>query len=212
MYVREKFSQLRKLIKRESDEPSGRTEVLKTRNVIQVEEPIQVKTAEDPVQMEIEEDESDDDDEPETSKKDKGKLKAKETPSIEEIKKWDTGTLITFLQEQDLELDNKYFDTFHLQEINGKIFLELTKKELQSCGFKLGPAKIIADLIKELKKRSFSSYYNLRDVLNKYGIEGSSIGNISQFSPEPYSIDDNDEELEYCIKDIKRKMKELPGD
>ncbi|CAB4419216.1 unnamed protein product [Rhizophagus irregularis] len=182
MYVREKFSQLRKLIKRESDEPSGRTEVLKTRNVIQVEEPIQVKTAEDPVQMEIEEDESDDDDEPETSKKDKGKLKAKETPSIEEIKKWDTGTLITFLQEQDLGLDNKYFDTFHLQEINGKIFLELTKKELQSY------------------------------VLNKYGIEGSSIGNISQFSPEPYSIDDNDEELEYCIKDIKRKMKELPGD
>ncbi|RGB41257.1 hypothetical protein C1646_810789 [Rhizophagus diaphanus] len=206
MYVREKFSQLRKLIKRESDEPSGRTEVLKTRNVIQVEEPIQVKTAEDPVQMETEEDESDDDDEPETSKKDKGKLKVKETPSIEEIKKWDTGTLITFLQGQDLGLDNKYFDTFYLQEINGKIFLELTKKELQSCGFKLGPAKIIADLIKELKKRSFSSYYNLRDVLNKYGIEGSSIGNISQFSPEPYSIDDNDEELEYCIKDIKRKM------
>ncbi|GBB83337.1 hypothetical protein RclHR1_10060010 [Rhizophagus clarus] len=207
MYVREKFSQLRKLIKRESDESSGRTDVLKTHNVTQVEEPIQVKTVEEPVQMEIEEDESDDDDdEPETSKKDKGKLKAKETPSIEEIKKWDTGILISFLQKQDLGFDNKYFDIFHTQEINGKIFLELTKKELQSCGFKLGPAKVIVDLIKELKKRTSSSYHNLKDVLNKYGIEGSSIGNISQFSPEPYGIDDNDEELEQCIKDIKRKL------
>jgi hypothetical protein len=147
-----------------------------------VEEPIQVKTAEEPVQ--IEEDESDDDDdEPETSKKDKGKLKAKETPSIEEIKRWDTEILITFLQKQDLGIDNKYFDIFHMQEINGKIFLELTKKELQSCGFKLGPAKIIADLIKELKKRTFFPYQNLKNVLNKYGIEGNSIGNISQFNP-----------------------------
>jgi len=160
----------------------GRTGVLKT-DTVQVEEPIQVKTVGEPVQMETEEDESDEEDEPETSKKDKGKLKAKETPSIEEIKKWDTGTLITFLQKQDLELDNKYFDVFHTQEINGKTFLELTKKELQSCGFKLGPTKIIADLIKEIKKRTSPSYHSLKDVLNKHGIEGSGIGSISQFSP-----------------------------
>ncbi|RIA98359.1 hypothetical protein C1645_129345 [Glomus cerebriforme] len=227
MYVREKFSQLRKLIKRESDEPSGkiyqllfhslsflnprqnkigRTGGLKTEHVVQVEEPVQVKTAEESVQMKTEEDESDEEDEPETSKKSKGKLKAKETPSIEEIKKWDTEALITFLQKQELELDNKYFDVFHTQEINGKTFLELTKKELQNCGLKLGPAKTIAELIKELKKRASLSYHNLKEVLNKHGIEGSNTGNISQFTPEPYDIEDNDEELEQCIKDIKRKM------
>ena len=127
------------------------------------------------------EDETDEEVDHETSKT--RRLKTKETPSIEEIKKWDTGNLIDFLQKQDLDID---FEIFHSQRITGKIFLELTKKELQSCGLKLGPAKVIAELIKEIKekkRKTSSSYRSLKEVLNKYGIEGNSIGNISQFTP-----------------------------
>ena len=127
------------------------------------------------------EDESDEEGEHETLKT--RRLRAKETPSIEEIKKWDTGTLIDFLQKQDLNFD---FEIFQTQGITGKIFLDLTKKELQSCGMKLGPAKVIVELIKEIKERkrkTSSSYHSLKEVLNKFGIEGNSIGNISQFTP-----------------------------
>ena len=152
----------------------------RTRAVVKEGDPLQLKTAEESVQVDTEE-ETEEEDEHETSKT--RRLKAKETPSIEEIKKWDTGMLIDFLQKQGLDID---FDIFHTQGITGKIFLELTKKELQSCGLKLGPAKVIAELIKEIKeakRRTSSSYQSLKEVLNKYGIEGNSIGNISQFTP-----------------------------
>jgi hypothetical protein len=157
----------------------GRTEVGKT--VIQVKEPVQPKTAEE--SMETEEEDETEEDEPETSKT--KKFRAKEMPSIEEIKEWDTKALVNFLQKQNLSLYLD-FEVFYAQEITGKIFLELTKQDLQSCGLKFGPAKEIAELIEELKekkRKASSSYHSLKEVLKKHGIEGSSIGNLSQFTP-----------------------------
>jgi hypothetical protein len=57
--------------------------------------------------------------------------------------------------------------------------------------------------------RSFSSYKTkkeLSEVLRKYGIDSNEITKIPPFEPEPVEIDDEDEELEQCITEIKRRM------
>ncbi|RGB28761.1 hypothetical protein C1646_715275 [Rhizophagus diaphanus] len=62
---------------------------------------------------------------------------------------------------------------------------------------------------KEKKLRSFSSYKTkkeLNEVLRKYGIDSNEITKIPPFEPEPVEIDDEDEELEQCITEIKRRM------
>ncbi|EXX60420.1 hypothetical protein RirG_180010 [Rhizophagus irregularis DAOM 197198w] len=77
---------------------------------------------------------------------------------------------------------------------------------------KLGPASRLADFIKECKerkKRSFTSYKtqkDLKEVLAKYGIDGNGIGAIHQFPPKTYTLEDNDEELKQCIREIKRRL------
>ncbi|PKC54563.1 hypothetical protein RhiirA1_542842 [Rhizophagus irregularis] len=80
---------------------------------------------------------------------------------------------------------------------------------------KLGPATALVDFAKECKEkklRSFSSYKTkkeLGEVLRKYGIDSNEITKIPPFEPEPVEIDDEDEEaeeLEQCITEIKRRM------
>ncbi|EXX61283.1 hypothetical protein RirG_172610 [Rhizophagus irregularis DAOM 197198w] len=76
----------------------------------------------------------------------------------------------------------------------------------------MGPASRLADFAKECKerkKRSFSSYKTLKDlkeVLAKYGIDGNGIGAIRQFPQKTYTLEDNDEELIQCVKEIKRRL------
>jgi len=78
-----------------------------------------------------------------------------------------------------------------------------------------GPASNLADFAKECKEkklRSFSSYKtkaDLEKILGKYKVGGNDITRIPQFIPETEKIDVNDEELEYCINEIKRKMRNL---
>ena len=51
---------------------------------------------------------------------------------------------------------------------------------------KLGPATRLVDFAKECKekkKRAFSSYKSLEEVLEKYGIRSNSITSIPQFTP-----------------------------
>src|SRR4051794_11508434 len=75
-----------------------------------------------------------------------------------------------------------------------------------------GPAMRLVKFAKECKDkklRSFSSYRSLKglsDVLRKYGIDSNDIKKIPPFEPEPVKIDDEDEELEQCIKEIKRRV------
>src|ERR1043165_8215961 len=62
---------------------------------------------------------------------------------------------------------------------------------------------------KDRKLRSFSSYKTkkeLGEVLRKYGIDSNEITKVPPFEPEPVEIDDEDEELEHCITEIKRRM------
>jgi hypothetical protein len=47
------------------------------------------------------------------------------------VENWDTETLINFLKEQNLKLDDKkHYDILRKQEVDGQAFLELTKEEL----------------------------------------------------------------------------------
>jgi len=137
-----------------------------------------------------------------------------ETVSLaDEIKKYNTAKPIEYLRRQGLNLVKDDFDIIENERVNGQDFFDLTQKELERHGMKLGPAKRLVKFAKECKDkklRSFSSYKTkkeLSEVLRKYGIDTNDIRKIPPFVPEPVKIDDEDEELEQCITEIKRRMR-----
>src|SRR4051812_2119387 len=104
------------------------------------------------------------------------------------VENWDTETLIDFLKEQNLKLDDDNLGILRKQKVTGLSFLELTKEDLLAppYNFPGGPAVLLAKEAKTLKekpKRAFSSYRSLKEVLTKYGIDGNGIGTIRQFPP-----------------------------
>jgi len=115
-------------------------------------------------------------------------------------------------KEEDLELEEEDLEIFRKQRVNGRDFLKMTKQDFREYDMKGGPASRLADFAKECKEkklRSFSSYKTkkeLKEVLRKYGIDSNEITKIPPFEPEPVEIDDEDEELEQCITEIKRRM------
>src|SRR5436190_10684934 len=90
------------------------------------------------------------------------------------VENWDTETLIDYLKEQNLKLDNKkHYDILCKQEVDGQAFLELTEEKLLALPYNFpgGPAIKLAKEIKALKeklKRAFSSYNSLKEVLAEY--------------------------------------------
>jgi len=130
----------------------------------------------------------------------------------DEIKKYNTDELISFLRGQDLGLSEIALKILENEEVNGRAFINITKEELRDYGMKGGPAKNLADFAKECKDkklRSFSSYKTkkeLSEVLRKYGIDSNDIKKIPPFVPEPVKVDEADKHFQYCITDIKRKM------
>src|ERR1051325_2404822 len=75
------------------------------------------------------------------------------------------------------------------------------------------PAMTLVKFAKECKDkklRLFSSYKTkkeLSEVLRKYEIDSNEITKILHFELEPVEIDDEDEELEQCITEIKCRMR-----
>ncbi|RIB06289.1 hypothetical protein C2G38_2046905 [Gigaspora rosea] len=131
------------------------------------------------------------------------------TENYELPEKWDTETLIVFLKEQALNLNDDDFNILRKEKIIGQDFLDMAKEDFQSYGFPLGSALDLALEVKALKdhkKRSFSSYRSLKEVLVKYEISWDSITSVTQFQPEIHSLEDNDEELLQCVKEIKRRL------
>ncbi|POG63590.1 hypothetical protein GLOIN_2v1684954 [Rhizophagus irregularis DAOM 181602=DAOM 197198] len=127
-----------------------------------------------------------------------------ETVSLaDEIKKYDTAKLIDFLRgEKDLLLNDAHFEILRKREIVGRAFLNMDKQDFRDSGFEIGTAIVLADFAKECKekkKRAFSSYRSLEEVLEKYGIKSSSITSIPQFTPE----------IKLCIDDILRRIKNM---
>ena len=107
----------------------------------------------------------------------------------DEIKKYDTGALISFLQERDLGLDLDDENIIRKEKIVGQDFLKLTEEKFRSYGMPGGPALRLADFAKECKDkklRSFSSYKtkkDLKEVLAKHGVQDGRITDIPQFTP-----------------------------
>src|SRR6266480_4315790 len=96
------------------------------------------------------------------------------------VENWDTETLIDYLKEQNLKLnDKKHYDIFRKQEVNSQVFLELTKEELLTSPYNF-PGKPAIKLTKEIKalkeklKCVFFSYRSLKEVLAKYDINSDS--------------------------------------
>ena len=103
------------------------------------------------------------------------------------VENWDTETLIDYLKEQNLKLDDKkHYDVLRNREIDGQVFIDMSKEDFMQAGLEMGPAMKLAKEAKTLKekpKRAFSSYKSLKEVLAKYGIDGNGIGTIRQFPP-----------------------------
>lgn len=78
--------------------------------------------------------------------------KVKVNLPIEEIKGWSRNGVELFLRgkKNELNLQGSDIDKMYNNEINGKIFLTLTRNDLQSIGLPLGPAKSVENLIKEI--------------------------------------------------------------
>ncbi|RIA79664.1 hypothetical protein C1645_882569 [Glomus cerebriforme] len=79
-------------------------------------------------------------------------------------------------------------DIFENEEVDGRVFLKMSKQKFRECGIKIGPAIKLADFAKECKEkklRAFSTYCSLKEVLKI-----------------TYKLEDEDEELQQCIKEI----------
>uniref|UniRef100_U9SQ05 Uncharacterized protein n=1 Tax=Rhizophagus irregularis (strain DAOM 181602 / DAOM 197198 / MUCL 43194) TaxID=747089 RepID=U9SQ05_RHIID len=115
----------------------------------------------------------------------------------------------------NIQIKEEYFDILRDQEITGSTFFKITEETYRSYGLKGEPAKIFVEFAKdfmEKKKRPFSSYKTLTDlksVLNKFNIYGSSLSAVPQFTPSSLSLADDDDELQQCMNDIKRKLRNL---
>ncbi|CAG8688324.1 12040_t:CDS:2 [Ambispora leptoticha] len=98
------------------------------------------------------------------------------------------------------------------ERITGRVFLNSTKQDFIDNGLKGGPAKRLADFVKEVKEKKlkvYSLYKTVKDfegVMRKFGIDGKEISDIPQFYPVTEKLEENDEDLQYCMDDIKYRM------
>src|ERR1043165_8819339 len=110
------------------------------------------------------------------------------------VENWDTETLIDFLKEQNLKLEEKHFDILRNEEITGQDFLDMTEEKFCSYGLKGGPAMRLAKEAKTLKEKpkcAFSSYKSLSEVLAKYGIDSNGMDTIPLFSLQTHEIQES---------------------
>ena len=129
------------------------------------------------------------------------------------VENWDTETLIDFLKEQNLKLDDKkHYDILRKQEVDGQAFLELTEEKLLASPYNFpgGPAIKLAKEILALKEKlkcSFFLYCSLKEVLTKYGIDSNGTDTIPIFSLQTHEIQDSNKHFEHCIAEILVRLK-----
>ncbi|PKC58780.1 hypothetical protein RhiirA1_427463 [Rhizophagus irregularis] len=134
-----------------------------------------------------------------------------ETVSLaDEIKKYDTEKLISFLQERGLGLDLDDENIIRKEKITGQDFFDLTEEKFRSVGLGLGPASRLVKFAKECKDkklRAFSTYRSLKEVLEKYDLASEGTEIIPLFTPRIHEIPDENKHLELCMADIKLRLK-----
>jgi hypothetical protein len=82
------------------------------------------------------------------------------------IENWDTETLIIFLYDLNINLNENDFKIFHKQKINSQTFPDMTEKKFIKDDIKRGPAmklekqaKILKERIKAFKKSKIEYFW-----------------------------------------------------
>src|SRR6266496_945577 len=70
------------------------------------------------------------------------------------VKNWDTETLIIFLRDLDINLDEDDFKIFRKQKIDGQTFPDMTERKFMKDGIKRGPTMKLEKQAKILKERT----------------------------------------------------------
>src|SRR5438045_9428768 len=70
------------------------------------------------------------------------------------IENWDTETLIIFLHDLDINLDEDDFKILRKQKIDGQTFPDMTERKFMKDGIKRGPAMKLEKQAKILKERT----------------------------------------------------------
>src|SRR5436305_4881074 len=70
------------------------------------------------------------------------------------VKNWDIKTLIIFLCDLDINLDEDDFKILHRQKINGQTFPDMTERKFMKDGIKRGPAMKLEKQAKILKEQT----------------------------------------------------------
>jgi len=134
-----------------------------------------------------------------------------ETVSLaDEVKKYDTGALISFLQERGLGLDLDDENIIRKEKIDGCAFLKLSKQDFRDYGMPGGPTVKLVDFAKECKEkklRAFSSYLSLSEVLAEYGYDFDGIDSIPLFSAPTYEIRGDNKILKRCMEEILGRLR-----
>ena len=70
------------------------------------------------------------------------------------VKNWDTETLIIFLRDLDINLDEDDFKILRKQKIDGQTFPDMTERKFMKDGIKRGPAMKLEKQAKILKEKT----------------------------------------------------------
>src|SRR6266496_6487331 len=70
------------------------------------------------------------------------------------VKNWDTETLIIFLRDLDINLDEDDFKILRKQKIDGQTFPDITERKFMKDGIKRGPAMKLEKQAKILKEQT----------------------------------------------------------
>src|ERR1044071_8970878 len=70
------------------------------------------------------------------------------------VKNWDTETLIIFLRDLDINLDEDDFKILHKQKIDGQTFPDMTERKFMKDGIKREPAMKLKKQAKILKEKT----------------------------------------------------------
>ena len=126
------------------------------------------------------------------------------------VENWDTETLIDFLKEQNLKLDDDDLGILRKEKIDGPSFLDMTEEKFMQAGLKMGPAMKLAKEAKTLKEKpkcAFFSYLSLSEVLAEYGLDDDDIDSIPLFEPQIHEIQDDNEVFKRCMEEILGRLR-----
>ncbi|GES95151.1 hypothetical protein GLOIN_2v1587390 [Rhizophagus clarus] len=125
------------------------------------------------------------------------------------VENWNTETLVDFLKEQNLKLNDDDLGILRKRKINGQVFLDMSKDDFMQAGLEMGLAMKLAKEVQALKeklKHVFSSYLSLSEVLAKYNLVSEGTEIIPLFIPQTYEIKEDNKHFVLCMADINLRL------